>query len=423
MSRALLFLAPAALKDVRQVVLALALLGPLAAAAQALDYHGQVRSLLSEPESNPASAANQAAQLQPGLLALPARSAVLEAQLALSQNGINARATVQGQRDGAGHISATGWLNEFYASLGDAAWQWSAGKKVVEWDVGYGFRPNDVVQREKRRTLIGNTPVGRPLAMLEYFDANLAASLVWVNPATGSDPARQQALAARIYYRAGSLDLHGFAYSSAQGGASVGAALAWVAADALELHASARYLRQSSSIEMNSEVPLIQGAAPWRNQIRRDLAQALLGASWTSENQQSLLLEAWWDGTAPGTAQWRQWSARNLALVAAIPAMPQMRPLLAYNLAWQGALMSASENLQRANLFARWSWQSGAWQPGLDLLWTPQDGGRVWTAALAWQGDRVNVNGGLRSYGGPAQAVLAQLPLRRQLYLAATWAF
>jgi hypothetical protein len=33
------------------------------------------------------------------------------------------------------------------------------------------------------------------------------------------------------------------------------------------------------------------------------------------------------------------------------------------------------------------------------------------------------VQGGLRQYGGPAQAVLAQLPSRRQAYLALIWAF
>ena len=34
------------------------------------------------------------------------------------------------------------------------AWEWTAGRKVVGWDVGYGFRPNDLVQQEQRRTLV-----------------------------------------------------------------------------------------------------------------------------------------------------------------------------------------------------------------------------------------------------------------------------
>ena len=45
------------------------------------------------------------------------------------------------------------------------------------------------------------------------------------------------------------------------------------------------------------------------------------------------------------------------------------------------------------------------------------------TASLAWQGDRVRIDAGWRESGGPADAVLAQLPTRRTAYLAATWAF
>src|SRR5438445_2388540 len=78
--------------------------------------------------------------------------------------------------------SSTARFNELYASGDFGAWQMSAGKKVVGWDVGYGFRPNDVVQQEQRRTLLTLTQEGRPLLQLERFDAETASSLVWVNP-------------------------------------------------------------------------------------------------------------------------------------------------------------------------------------------------------------------------------------------------
>jgi hypothetical protein len=42
---------------------------------------------------------------------------------------------------------------------------------------------------------------------------------------------------------------------------------------------------------------------------------------------------------------------------------------------------------------------------------------------MGWQGDRVHVDAGLRLLGGPAQAVLAQLPSRRVGYVALTLAF
>ena len=49
--------------------------------------------------------------------------------------------------------------------------------------------------------------------------------------------------------------------------------------------------------------------------------------------------------------------------------------------------------------------------------------GRMLTASLTWQGDRVKLEGGLRTHGGPATAVLRQLPVQKQGYVTATWAF
>jgi hypothetical protein len=47
----------------------------------------------------------------------------------------------------------------------------------------------------------------------------------------------------------------------------------------------------------------------------------------------------------------------------------------------------------------------------------------MWTASLVWQGDRVKLEGGLRTTGGPASAVVRQLPVQRQGYVTGTWAF
>ena len=96
---------------------------------------------------------------------------------------------------------------------------------------------------------------------------------------------------------------------------------------------------------------------------------------------------------------------------------------VAGNLAWQADAFQASPSLRRANLYLRLSRDLDAWQPSLDLLWQGADGGRVLTAALLWKGDRVQWQGGARVYGGPAGALLAQLPTRRQATLTGTLAF
>ncbi len=403
------------------------------AVAEELSFSGQVRGLWSEQTARANSPSNVAEQLLPGLIPTTSSLGVLETELHLSGHGLTAIATAQGQlnsTDQARSTDATAWINELYGTVGDGAWQLSAGRKVVAWDVGYGFRPNDMVQQEKRRNLIGNTLVGRSLATLDYFDANLAATLVWLNPERvfnrderDSKLTDEQAFAARIYYRAGGVDLHGFAKYGAQSGASVGAAVAWVATDALELHASARYLRHSIVKQLAPDIAPLQRSSPWLAQTQTDIAQVLLGATWTTEQQHSFLLEAWWDGTALSAKQWQRWNQRNSDLIMSAPKLSQYQRELAYNLAWQSQILADGANLQQENVFARWSWQSAIWQPAIDILWTPQDGGRVITASMGWQGDRWHLDGGIRFFAGLNAAILAQLPSKKTAYVSATWTF
>jgi hypothetical protein len=99
-----------------------------------------------------------------------------------------------------------------------------------------------------------------------------------------------------------------------------------------------------------------------------------------------------------------------------------MRTLYAANLAWSATPWQAPQ-LRRDNLLLRLSLTHEAWQPALDLLYTPADRGRSLTATLAWQGDRLKLEAGWRTYGGPSGALLARLPLRRSGYLLASHAF
>lgn len=284
----------------------------------------------------------------------PARSATLETELHTSGQGWRAIVTAQQYTPQGDATQSRAWFNELVASHDAGGWQFSAGKKMVAWDVGYGFRPNDLVQQEERRALVTTLPEGRPVLMAEHFAVDAAWSLVWVNP-TGAavDPgAREPAWAARYYRRLGAVDWYGFARTGAQSGASWGTAAAWVATDALELHASAHDQRSTGR-------------------------KVLLGGSWTHASQFSVLAEAWLDDTTQ----------------------------------------------PRRNTLLRLAWAHEGWQPSLDWLYHPADGGRIWTAALLWKGDRVQLQGGLRLNSGPVAALVMHMPVQRQVYLAGSWSF
>jgi len=403
-------------------------LAPLAALAEGPELSGQVRGYAISRQSADAGPLAQANALQPGTAAIDASTATLQAELrgstTLGPVSLHATASAQVQQmDGAGN-STGGTVHEAYAAGAVGTWQWSAGKKVVSWDVGYGFRPNDLVQQEVRRTLVAETLEGRPLLMAEHFDADTAWSLVWVNPSNERDNtgAQEAALAARAYWRAGAVDWHGFARQGEHSGTSVGAAVSWVASDALELHASARAYQHADGTSTVLPGSALATSNPWRASQSGAGQQWLIGGTWTNDSQLSLLAEAWHDDTALTDAQWSAWSARNQALplwlARGVPAAA-----VAGNLAWQGKAFGVTNSLRQDNVFLRLSWQHERWQPALDVLYTPADRGVITTASVLWTGEHVKLEAGLRAHGGPENAVVRQLPVQRQGYVVATWAF
>jgi hypothetical protein len=405
------------------------------------DGSGELRAVLdarSANEHGPLAAANA---MSPGLPPMERPDGRVEAELRGSWHppqtrpwlsSLSANVLLGGTRHEGGPTASSSRVNELHVASDWGAWQFGAGKKIVGWDVGYGFRPNDVVQQEERRTLLATTPEGRPLLQLEHFDAEQATSLVWVNPHHARDAddaqrgARESALAARSYRRDGAADWHLFARWGEHTRASIGAALAGVASDELELHASLRALQRHDGWAIDpaaGDAPV--RANPWQQQTLGRAGQALVGASWTGAQQQSVLFEWWYDGTAPSDAQWNAWSERNAALTAlgTTPGLPTtLHDGIAGNLAWQAAPF-ATPNLRRNNVFVRLAWQPDHWLLSLDTLVTPADRGRVVTLGVQWQGDRLRLNAALRAYGGPSDALLAQLPQRRLGLLAATWSF
>ena len=398
--------------------------------AASLEFSGQVRPEYIDRQAATNGPLAQAANLGTGIVTPPASGPVLETELHVSGHGVTGIATLQQQRrEGEGGLQSHAWVNELYASGEALGWHVSAGKKIVAWDVGYGFRPNDFVAQELRRTLLATTTEGRPVLTAEHFDASTAWSFVLVNPTKprAQRGAEEPAFAARVYQRDGAIDWHGFARYGAHTGASLGAAAAWVASDALELHGSVRWLNAADTTAIDagaikaSATGLVR-SNPWVDASVRHVAQALVGGTWTNADQLSVLAEAWWDGTAPSNVQWDAWNARNRQLGSLIGTRVPASAL-AGNLAWQASAFGASSNLRRANLFMRLSRTFEKWQPALDVLYTPADAGRAVTVSLGWQGDRVRFDGGFRVYGGPGDAVLAQLPTRRIGYLAGTWSF
>lgn len=372
--------------------------------AAAAEVGGELR--LQRQWQTPSSEGPLAAAhaLQPAVPTGAANSTRAEVELRGRWRALNVNALLrQDQLDAAGRTTRSRF-NELYFAQEQGAWGASVGKKIVSWDVGQAFRPNDVVQQEDRRALYATTLEGRELLQVEHFGTDAATSLVWVQPqrwgehATPPVETQESAWAARHYQRLNALDLHGFARIGRHSGASLGAAAAWVPDDAWSLTASARWLQRHATVFQPQA-----GAT----------AQLLLGASWTGAHQQSLLLEAWHDGSAPRDAEWQGWQQRNTAL------MQQGNPLA---LAAQATALQP-HRLRQDNVFLRLSWQPDGWTWAFDTQWMPADHGRVFTLSGQWQGDRWKLYAAVRRFAGPRTSLAAQLPLDQAAVLAWVWPF
>ena len=219
----------------------------------------------------------------------------------------------------------------------------TAGKKVMSWDVGYAFRPLDVVQREERRALNPLALDGIPMLAWERFAADSATTVVWANPGRGraantttaTSQRHDEAIAIRQYWQRGARDEYAVLRLSQRNGVETGAAFSQVAGDGIELHASLLWQQR----------PVHGG-------------KALAGFNWTTESKFSLLGESWADrSAAPG-------QQRN-------------------------HLLRAAQYIDDVEISA-------------DMLWQPGTGSRIGTVTAGWHSGAWTFSASYRHFSGLA---------------------
>lgn len=321
--------------------------------------------------------------------------------------------------------------NEVYADLAYGRDRFTLGKKILSGDVGYAFRPIDVIQREQRLQLLPPALEGIPALVWERFRVESAWSMVWANPGRGvaASARDDESLALRGYGRWRGADLHGVARFSDRYRTEAGAAVSAVPSDATEIHASFLVQRRGERI-----APLAEPAAP-RDLLNPDLAvttvpvrnarKALVGLTWTLANGWSILAETWWDGTAPSSTDWSALAGqteRRTALLAA-PGVP----VAAVNgvIAASTRIFQAPSLARRASL-GRVSWtdpEGSGWSGSFDWLRSIDDGGWTATAALGWEADRLRLDAGVRVFGGRPDSAYRLFPESRVAFVGARIAF
>ena len=320
--------------------------------------------------------------------------------------------------------------NEAYADFSLAGERIAVGKKVLSGDVGYAFRPIDVLQRESRMQVMPAQLEGIPMLSWDNFSTDGAWSLVIANPGhqRRGEAREDGSVALKLYHRAGAADLHGVLRTSNRYGLELGAAVSVVPGDALEIHASLltqkRGERRLPLADTASARDLLTADSALSTEIIAWPRKALVGGTWTAAGGISLLGEFWWDGTAPAAADWQR-LARQAAQRAALLGLPGVPMAAVAGATAASTRMFDQGNLARRGMLARlaWSEPGGGWSAAADTLKSLEDGGWTLTTVVAWQGDRLRLDAGLRRYGGRIDSAFRLLPERGLAFLGLSAAY
>ena len=117
----------------------------------AAEFGAQLRAQWQGQQAAEHGPLASAAALQPGSVALPRGVATLAAELHAQVAALAGIVTLQQRKVEGAPAQSDVLVNELNVSGALGAWQFSAGKKILGWDVGQGFRPNDLVQQEPGR--------------------------------------------------------------------------------------------------------------------------------------------------------------------------------------------------------------------------------------------------------------------------------
>jgi len=290
-------------------------------------------------------------------------------------------------------------------TLGEQYIDVTLGKIRLDWGVGYGYRPLDIIKPYRRNPVGIVAEEGAGVVALSVFDAAGEWTLLYTDSTWTSQSlnelerqSQQQGIGVRRYGMQGEQEYQWLVYYDDVRHGLIGGSLVSVLDLAWELHGSATYQHQSLGYELpsSSQQPVVlseQGNA----------FQTLLGLTWANEVGNSIILEYWYDSRPWSSAQWQQ--AIDTATSLNKMATPSTRSTQAGTSQNTGLSASYAQGFQHSNIvqhnvMLHWSLNSTAWAqwgwsreinwiqhvtPTFDLLYSPQDNGIIATQWLNYE--------------------------------------
>lgn len=338
-----------------------------------------------------------------------------EIDLTYNHRGIQGQALLRNQLRHGHSAENKAILNELYWDTQVANQDISVGKKVINWGVGFGFRPLDVIQKENRRRLYNTPQEGVAMFVWEHFGSTTSSSVIIANPHHGkeNEATEDASFTFKLYQLQDSADLHAVLRLSERHHWEAGGGISYVVGDHLTWHASLLYQKHyqrllNTLVKTSTGIPLASND-PLQQVTFEDGIKALIGSSWTSSAGWSILGEIWYDTEAYTSKHWHDLVSLTEQQHALLNQQDIPQKAVFSNIAASSRYFQ-SENLLRWNTLIRLAYDGEDMDPSLDLLYTPEDEGHVLTLNLSHQYNRHQVDFILRRYGGPSDAAYQLLP-------------
>lgn len=214
--------------------------------------------------------------------------------LSAQRQSLTASAALLSERNEREGRLNTSPLIELYWEQSAGPWEFTVGKKILDWGVGYGFQPLDLFSQENQRALVSEVSTGIPIINAEYFTHTSAWMLLCSQGQSEALRPHRNRCAVRLYQLLGQWDLQSLLYYDADHQFAMGASFATVTSDSSEWHGSILIQQRYQNTDYQP-APVI---------VDRDYAvKALLGFTYTSAGANTLIGEVWHDGSAERAIQ------------------------------------------------------------------------------------------------------------------------
>lgn len=343
---------------------------------------------------------------------------------AAEHDGVRVAATAWHQQ-WIGESTSAFTLSELFYDFSMADWQWSLGKKKLDWDVSYGFRPLDMFSPTDPLAVYTAVAPGVWQAQAEYLTADGALSLLCNQSRAEFSIAGEQIAGAwgcgtRWYQRLTDWELQWVAHYDAQSKTRVGFSAVSVLSEALEFHTSALWQQRFMTSEFSAEALLANSFInPVEATWQQGAWQGVAGINYSFESGVNLIAEYWYDGRSPADQQWRDLLQQVPLQAAALDSDPRARHYLLTE-----RQMFSSQNLFQHNVMLHLRVANDHWRPELTLVYNPVDPTLLINGKLCYywsEGHQLSL--GFRRYAGQPAGIYRQLSFDQSIYLGAEFVF